>query len=66
MFRGWFPLTAGIATVACLMVIPPDFARWIAIGLLVLVVLTPAIGRRTQPSSTRRTSRVRGVRSGSR
>lgn len=46
MMRGFVPFTLGCAVVAALMVIPPDIARWIAIGLLVLVALTPAVGRR--------------------
>lgn len=34
------------AVVAGLSVIPPEIARWIAIGLLALLVVTPAVGRR--------------------
>jgi hypothetical protein len=58
--RGFWPFFIACGAICALMVIPPDIARWIAIGLLVLVALTPAIGKRNQPSQRRRTSRVRG------
>ena len=58
--RGFWQFFIAAGLVAALMIPPPDIARWCAIGLLVVVVLTPAIGRR-QPSNTRRTSRDRGA-----
>jgi ABC-type transport system involved in cytochrome bd biosynthesis fused ATPase/permease subunit len=44
--RGAVLLLALCAAVAALSILPPELARWFAIGLLVLVVLTPAVGRR--------------------
>lgn len=44
--RGFLAFTLGCAIVAGLTLVPPDDARWIAISLLVLVVLSPAVGRR--------------------
>lgn len=46
MMRGFWTFASGCAVVAGLTLIPPEHARWIAIALLVLVALTPAIGRR--------------------
>lgn len=44
--RGVLLFTALCATVAALSVLPPELGRWVALGLLVLVALTPAVGRR--------------------
>lgn len=44
--KGFVAFFAGTAIVAGLTLVPPEQARWIAIGLLVLVALTPAVGRR--------------------
>ena len=37
--------TVSCAIVAALIVIPPDIGRWIALALLVVVVLTPAVSK---------------------
>lgn len=47
LMRDWIFFTAACAVVCVLMILPPDVARWFAIGLLVLVVLSPAVGRRS-------------------
>lgn len=44
--RSLLIFTALCATVAALSVMPPEVGRWMALGLLVLVALTPAVGRR--------------------
>lgn len=44
--RGALLFTALCATVAALSVLPPELGRWVALGLLALVALTPAVGRR--------------------
>jgi hypothetical protein len=59
--RGFWLFFVATGLVCALMIPPPEVARWFAIGLLVLVALTPAIGKRNQPSNPRRTSRVRGA-----
>jgi hypothetical protein len=52
--RGFAVFFSLCFTVAALMVIPPAHARWIALALLVLVALTPAVG---PGPKTRRSSR---------
>lgn len=41
---------AGLVIVG-LSAMPPEHARWVALGLLVLVAVTPAVGRRVQPAA---------------
>lgn len=41
---------AGLVIVG-LSAMPPEHARWVALSLLVLVALTPAVGRRVQPAA---------------
>jgi hypothetical protein len=43
---GWPLYVLVCALVAGLTLVPPDTGRWIALGLLVVVALTPAVGRR--------------------
>lgn len=44
--KGFLAFTLSTALVCALTLVNPDQARWIALGLLVLVVFTPAVGRR--------------------
>lgn len=44
--KGLLALAIGGLVIVALSAIPPDLGRWIAIGLLVLVALTPAVGGR--------------------
>jgi membrane protein implicated in regulation of membrane protease activity len=44
--RGTLLFVGLCAVVAGLALLPPQEARWIAIALLCLLVLTPAVGRR--------------------
>lgn len=53
--EGLVLFTAACAIVAALIVIPPDIGRWIALSLLLVVVLTPAV-------STSNPGRRRGKR----
>lgn len=46
--RGLLLFASLVAIVAALSVLPPEIARWIALGLLCVVVLTPAVGRRAR------------------
>lgn len=49
--RGFLYLTLGGLLIVALSAIPPETARWFALGLLGLIVITPAVGRRVQPSA---------------
>ena len=55
--------TISCAIVAALIVIPPEYGRWIALGLLAVVVVTPAVSRSHRGAAQR--TRGRGS-SGSR
>lgn len=46
--RGFLYLTLGGLLVVALSALPPETARWFALGLLGLIVITPAVGRRVQ------------------
>lgn len=49
--KGFLAFAIGGLLVVALSAVPPEQGRWLALGLLVLVVLTPAVGRRVQPSA---------------
>jgi hypothetical protein len=42
--KGFLAFFSACALVATLSVIPAEHARWVALALLVLVALTPAVG----------------------
>jgi uncharacterized membrane protein YccC len=54
MMRGWPSFTGACLVICALMVIPPDIARWFAIGLLVVVVLTLAVGAKPRSRAVKR------------
>ena len=45
MTRGLAIFVAACAVVSALSILPPEHARWAALGLLVLLALTPAVGQ---------------------
>jgi uncharacterized membrane protein YccC len=54
MRDGWLLFVVACLVVFALMLIPPDIARWCAIGLLVVVVLTPAVGYKPRSRAVKR------------
>lgn len=57
MTRGLPIFLAACVVIAALIVIPPEHGRWIALALLVLVALTPAVGQSKPRPKARRVSR---------
>ena len=59
--KGFLAFFIGCALVAALSVIPAEYGRWIALALLVVVVLTPAVGQfKPRRSAVKRTRSAEG------
>ena len=59
--KGFLAFVLGVAVVCPLTLIPPDEARWIALSLLVLVALTPAVGQSKPGRRPAKPRRERGA-----
>ena len=49
--KGFCAFLASGLLIVTLSAMPPEHARWVALALLGLIVLTPAVSRRVQPTA---------------